>query len=193
MNAEVYVNGQHSVAFKGTSKSMTQEDKKGLLSDVDNLQTLQPLDSMQIDVVGRIPSNVAKERGFKYNGYNHPGGKKIVLTKETASNRTIYSKNGIYLTDPTWHMPSRVDVPGASYTMAHEWGHAIAARKGDPLYLDSKISFSVTKGLANGGFLSTYGKKNNGEAYAETFAEFVSTNGSSTNPVVQNMAKEFSW
>lgn len=196
LKAEVYINGTHSVAFKGTSKSIDSETKQEILKDVDNLQTIAPLDSLQVDVVARIPSNVAKNPNLKVSGYTHSNGKKIVLMKDAAADRDTLAGTKIQLADPDWHMPTyRNTVSKGTYTLSHEWGHAVDLQKNKSGTLDfeNKVDMAVKRGLSSGGFISKYGKTNLSEAYAEGFAEFVSTNKSTNNPVVAELAKEFSW
>ena len=196
VKAEVYINGNHSVAFKGTSKSLDMETKQAILKDVDNLQEKSPLNSIQVDVVARVPSNVAQKSNFKASGYTHSNGKKIVLMKDAAGDRDTLAGTKIQLTDPNWHMPTyRNSVSKGTYTLNHEWGHALdlQTNKSGTLDFESKVDMAVKRGLSKGGFMSTYGKTNLSEAYAEGFAEFIATNKSSTNQVVLELSKEFSW
>jgi hypothetical protein len=196
LKAEVYINGNHSVAFKGTSKSLDTKTKQAILKDVDNLQEKAPLDSIQVDVVARVPSNVAQKSNFKASGYTHSDGKKIVLMKDAAGDRDTLESTKIQLTNPDWHMPTyRNSVSKGTYTLNHEWGHALDSQtnKSTSLDFESKVDMAVKRGLSKGGFMSTYGKTNLSEAYAEGFAEFIATNKSSTNQVVLELSKEFSW
>jgi predicted HAD superfamily phosphohydrolase YqeG len=210
LKSEVYVNGdKHSVAFKRGTKGISAESKQLVLDDVDNLMKRNPVEQMDVEIVSSF-GNAPLPMGIKPAGYTTNDGLRIVIHKDYAFDRVTgqdKAEFGIVKADPKWHMPvSNTTASNASYTMAHEWGHAFqtqASKSGfkggidkfneSVLSRETKIYEVILKGTGQGGFMSNYGKKSTSEGYAEAFAEFHLTGGSTDNPVVAGMAKEFGW
>jgi hypothetical protein len=83
-------------------------------------------------------------------------------------------------------MPSAADVTGLRYVLTHEWGHVVTPKETERPAL--RAAFEVY-----GEFLSEYGQTSEAEAYAEAFAEWVLTRGTTSNAGVQGYAKRFGW
>lgn len=100
-------------------------------------------------------------------------------------------------TDPvpmTGFKQASVEVDARRYTITHEWGHA--TDEGDFAnaprnMIFGKISKQFPDGPPNG--LSGYGRTNKWEAYAECFADWVTSGGKSTNPATQAYAQKYGW
>lgn len=96
---------------------------------------------------------------------------------------------GDYNEDPDWFMPTSKDLPGLRYVLTHEWGHALDPQQPEVIAVWIRAqALERRKGL-----LSSYGKKNAHEGYAEAFAEWVLSGGRTKNPVVKLYAREFGW
>lgn len=85
-------------------------------------------------------------------------------------------------------MPSLKTVKPAVYVATHEYGHAHA----NSLTNEDRRSLDIMWSKHRGG-LSAYGRTMPEEAYAEAFAEWHVTNGSTTNADVRAYAEEYGW
>jgi len=211
-NSELWINGSnHTISFVGSTKKMSDEDKKALFKDVDNLQEKYPLEQLDVEVV----SDWRGTKGVEAStwGYTSDDGKKIALksnkiSEDSRFNNENWKKMGITTTQSSPNYMEAIDTSStAEYIIAHEWGHALESQNfriktsgmpQDRLY-NQKVLFglnlntAIQKGEKDGGFMSKYGKKNEFESYAEGFADFYLSKGNSKNPVTQSLAKEFKW
>lgn len=180
----VYNNGPIRVMFYSAGTKVPKNLQEKLLKEVEELQILNPRKEMTIFV--------ASNRGNAY-GSALLGDAKIWLKPDTVMTDKPIALEGGY------KMPAITTVPQRQYTLAHEWGHT----------LDEGASFTRTESIQNAttkkiiedlkkefegkAFMSTYSGENTKEFYAEMFAEFYLTKGTTDNPLVQAMAKEFLW
>jgi hypothetical protein len=180
----VYSNGPIRVMFYSAGTKVPKNLQEKLLKEIEELQILNPRKEMTIFV--------ASNRGNAY-GSALLGDAKIWLKPDTVmADRPIALEGG-------YKMPAITTVPQRQYTLAHEWGHT----------LDEGGSFTRTESIQNAttkriieeykeeftgkAFMSQYSGENTKEFYAEMFAEFYLTKGTTDNPLVQAMAKEFLW
>lgn len=211
-NSELWINGSnHTISFVGSTKKMSEEDKKALFNDVDNLQKKYPLEQLDVEVV----SDWRGTKGLDSStwGYTSDDGKKIALksskiSEDSRFNNENWKKMGITTIQSSPNYMEAINTSStAEYIIAHEWGHALESQNfrintsgmpQDRLY-NQKVLFglnlnvAIQKGEKDGGFMSKYGKKNEFESYAEGFADFYLSKGTSKNPVTQALAKEFKW
>ncbi|MCG5459628.1 phage portal protein [Micromonospora sp. PSH03] len=111
----------------------------------------------------------------------------------TDGNGNIVLSSALDNTDPygefgqAYLMPSAADGSKIRYVMAHEYGHALMHSTDPPR--------STVKEYArdNGDSLSEYGLSDHKEAYAEAFAEWYLSGGTTDNEAAQNYAKGFGW
>jgi len=217
-NNEVWMNGEnHTITFARDTKNMDVMDKEKLFNDVDEMQTKYPLDQMDVEVVSdwRGTKGMASDRGSA--AYTTNDGLKIGIRAQYVSGvfaetPEMLKKQGIVVPfDEQQFMGSVKNVSVGKYTMAHEWGHAWESKTGKLVgnsglvgggnldrfrYETKKDAFifkTVKESTLKGGYMSKYGKTNLAESYAEAFADNYLTKGKSSNPVVQDMAKEFKW
>lgn len=91
-----------------------------------------------------------------------------------------------------WKQAS-VPIEQRRWTIVHEWGHAV-----DRAYFDGaprNMIFGKWKNKADeiGEGLSRYGKTDKYEGFAESFADWFTSGGKSTNPATQAYAKYYGW
>lgn len=79
-----------------------------------------------------------------------------------------------------------VPVSAAEWTLTHEWGHAV-----DPRPMKKEPASLWANGNRNG--LSEYARKLTFEGYAESFADWVTSGGRSTNEATRLYAQYHKW
>jgi hypothetical protein len=182
----VYANGPVRVQFFSTGKKVKEKTRLKLLEEVEELQTIAPKSEMTIIV--------ASERGNAY-GSALLGDAKIWLKP------SLVNSDNPLIAELGFKMPVIAKVPHRQYTLTHEWGHTIDT--GGSFDLGTSIQSAITKKrieelkkeYANvpEAVVSGYSNKNTKEFYAEMYAEYVLTKGTTKNPLVLAMAKEFGW
>jgi hypothetical protein len=102
-----------------------------------------------------------------------------------------------------WFMPTGADHTSIEYVAAHEYGHTIdnEQKGGNTPYpvrpmavdnvLDSVVETTATTGIAPP--VSGYSKVSDNELYAEMFAEYTLSGGTTANPIAQELAKAAGW
>lgn len=85
-----------------------------------------------------------------------------------------------------WFVPTYADDP-VRHTFAHEWGHLLDKDKLERLVTSQRL---LEMGVTN---ISRYGRTNQYETYAESYAEWFGTRGKTTNPFIKEMAERFKW
>jgi hypothetical protein len=89
--------------------------------------------------------------------------------------------------DPSFFMASVNDTPSIQYILTHEYGHVLD-RRGSKIQSDAYELY--TKGIVD---ISKYGSSNEAERWAESFTEYVLTNGKTTNATAQYFADKYFW
>lgn len=180
----VYKNGPIKVMFYSAGTKVPKDIQEKFLKDIEELQITNPRNEMTIFV--------ASNRGNAY-GSALLGDAKIWIKPDTVMTNTSN------LGELNHKMPAIGRVSQRRYTIAHEWGHT----------LDEGGSFTKTESIQNAttkkiiedlkkefegkAFMSQYSGENTKEFYAEMFAEFYLTKGTTDNPLVQAMAQKFNW
>lgn len=82
-------------------------------------------------------------------------------------------------------MPIGADVPRWLYVLAHEWGHVSDTSLGE--HREWALWWDL------GYQLSAYGQTGPAEGYAEAFAEWILTQGRTSNPAARVYADRYSW
>ena len=180
----VYQNGPIEVQFYSAGANVSDKLQKQLLKDVEQLQILNPRQKMTIHVA----SNAGNAYGSALLGDAQIWLKPSTVQMELPNRAEIGHK-----------MPVIAEVSGRRYTLAHEWGHTLD--EGGSFTRTESIQNATTKKLIEEykkefegkAFASRYSGENTKEFYAEMFAEYFLSNGQTTNPLVQAMAKEFLW
>jgi hypothetical protein len=180
----VYNNGPIKVMFYSAGTKVPQKLQQKLLKEIEELQITNPRKEMTIFV--------ASNRGNAY-GSALLGDAKIWLRPDTVMSDTPTGREAGH------KMPAITTVAQRQYTLAHEWGHTLD--EGGSFTRTESIQNATTKRLIeeykeqfkDKAFMSAYSGENTKEFYAEMFAEFYLTKGTTDNPLVQAMAKEFLW
>lgn len=179
----VFINGNVEVQFHSGGTSVTPKRKKEIVEWVDKLQTTNPK--------GKVTVIIGPSKRGAY-GWATLNGDKIWIAPKTAK---IGEPNR--LEGGSYKMPALLENPQWKYTLSHEWGHHID--DGNAWYGQSGVRVDSIMRLkeqfkdVSGVFISGYAKEKNAEFLAEMFAEWMLTEGKTTNPLIQAMAKEFGW
>lgn len=169
-----YRNGPHRIRFTGThSKDFLAHQK--FLGEFDFMQTKYPTGhNMRIQV--------APSTQFQYG----VGGETTVSTGSMFINENV-------LTREVWPgMPVSDSVSSSQYVLAHEWGHSLSTK-------EEAYEHEVHNHAIEAGGLTRYGTSGAdgvlapAEGYAEAFAEWALTQGTTTNPAAIEYAKRFKW
>jgi hypothetical protein len=199
---ETYSNGNVTVRFPD---DMTVDQKQGVLRDIDTAMSHAPA-AMVADPKFPITVMVHDSLGPGKGG-DHVGeygfGATIRISKQQIqdpigsldlTNLKTYQlaknrKSDVYGTKVSWHAEAPFGTRSSTYTIAHEFGHAVGAYNqstkisafGDTsIFTVGKSNFGAD--LAGGGgtawfnrakqagFISKYATKNSSERYAEHFA-----------------------
>jgi hypothetical protein len=180
----VYQNGPIEVQFYSAGANVLAKIQKDLLKEVEELQILNPREKMTIHVA----SNAGNAYGSALLGDAQIWLKPSTVTHVTPNKGELGFK-----------MPVIGEVSQRRYTLAHEWGHTLD--EGGSFTRTESIQNAMTKQVIEDfkkefegkAFMSKYSGENTKEFYAEMFAEFYLTNGQTSNPLVQAMAKKFAW
>jgi hypothetical protein len=184
----VWQSGEHKITnYAGGDGPYAVSDKyveRVVIKTVDDLQATNPVDG-PIDV--RIMPRL-KVREFEnskemktVNGVNILGTGAIKLNGSVAGNKSIGVSN---------KNPASMGKDSLQTTLVHEWGHAIDRRE---TVTPKGSRYPSPKGIAPLKTVSKYGETNVFEAYAENFAEFYLSKGTTTNKAATDSAKEFGW
>lgn len=80
---------------------------------------------------------------------------------------------------------------GIQYVIAHEWGHVIDTRSSDDVVEHDIVKVNGVWKQIDG--MSSYGKTDPREGFAEAFADFYITDGKSNNPATKAYVEEEGW
>jgi hypothetical protein len=185
-NGTVYRNGPIEIQFYASGAKVKADEKKKFLESVDAIQTYAPKDKMII--------TVAKEKKGAY-GSAILGDAQIFLRPSVVSDDLPKEK------ELGFKMPVIAEVAHRDYVLAHEWGHSIdiGGSFGRTVSIQNPATKETIKRLqkkyANDplAIRSGYSGENTKEFYAEMFAEWYLTKGTTKNPLVQEMAQALGW
>jgi hypothetical protein len=175
----IYKNGKLEVQFSYQGLKLTEAERQLVLKEVDKLQINNPKE--------RAVVHIEKESKTKY-GWAYGGKQDLWVTPDVVKNPTVGAAE-----KGKFKMPVTSATTQLQYTLTHEWGHLL-----DDI-VDGEQTFRRSQAIAKikaeyrNAFRSGYSGKNTKEFYAEMFTEYVQTNGTTPNLLVQAMAKEFGW
>jgi len=167
----------HKVIFeKGTNVS--PEQTKALLKDAGDLIERYPPKH------GPLFLNVVTDQEMQSHGKDqYVMG--FAFTQSSSITLRASAITDEPLKDPThFNIPSASVVSTRQYFLTHEWGHITDENT-------NKIRKLVFKQI--GGAPSTYGKTNEIESYAESFAEWALTKGKTNYLSVKQYAEYYGW
>ena len=177
----VYQNGGVRVSFYSGGRTVPAKVQKQILDHIDALQATNPKSTV-------IRIHIGKNKKGAY-GWATLNGEDIWLAPKTA--KTVLPNK---VQGGTFKMPALADNEQWRYTLTHEWGHHID--EGSAFFGQASATTSTIETLKKqfpDAFKSGYSAENTKEFYAEMFAEYFLTKGTTANPLVQAMAKEFGW
>ena len=156
-----------------------------LVKEIDQLRTLQP------QVANRMIVEASSKLGVNVNGDCE------MVTLRTQSARLRIKAANLdsdkLLSEDGWKQAS-MPFESRRWTIVHEWGHAIdeGSLHGAPV---NRFFGQIRKkfpGLPPDG-LSKYGRTDKWEGYAESFADWWTTRGKTTNPATRAYAEKYGW
>jgi hypothetical protein len=177
----VYQNGSVKVSFYSGGRTVPPKVQKEILDHIDALQAANPKSTVVRVTIGKNKRNAY--------GWAILNGEDIWLAPKTAKTTTPNLVEG-----GTFKMPALAENPQWKYTLTHEWGHHIDegssffGQASETTYIIDRLKRQFPEA-----FRSVYSLEKPEEFYAEMFAEYFLTNGTTPNPLVQAMAKEFGW
>jgi hypothetical protein len=177
----VYKNGSVKVSFYSGGRTVPPKVQKEILDHIDALQAANPKSTVVRVTIGKSKRNAY--------GWAILNGEDIWLAPKTAKTTTPNLIEG-----GTYKMPALTENPQWKYTLTHEWGHHID--DGSSFFGQSSETTEIISRLKRqfpDAFTSVYSGENTKEFFAEMFVEYFLTNGTTPNPLVQAMAKEFGW
>jgi hypothetical protein len=86
----------------------------------------------------------------------------------------------------SWDMPTKVGYPSSLFSMTHEYGHMRDDRT-DEQRAEDDVAIKNVSGM------SEYGNTNINEAYAEAYAEWILSYGTTTNDAALYFANKYGW
>ena len=191
----VYKNGNivvMSYPDESNSKYQSAIYEESLLRDIDDLQSLYPVDGLVLRISDK---RIADMTGDNAYGATERGGQMMWLKGDALMpSKPNAGEN---------NMPVANVVGVREYIITHEWGHLLdKAEYGGVADIGARESlvnnilnadYSESQGTP---FMSGYGKTKTVEAYAESFVEYVvmkRAGATPSNPIVRAMAKKFGW
>ena len=177
----VYRNGNIEAQFYLGGATISEKTKQEIIDYIEQLQLTNGKEKLTV-VIGN-----SKKGAY---GWAVTGGNQIWIAPSTVRMKTpnpLEWKSG-------HKMPVLRNMKQWEYTLAHEWGHHIDINN---LLAEKRAARSLAltrlKTEFPDAFVSKYAKTNEKEFYAEMFAEWFGTSGTTNNALVQAMAKEFGW
>lgn len=187
----VYTNGWTTVYFKESEMAGLEVSPQAILQAVDRQMEGFPLRLAQIFIENdefniQYPTK-PNVRAMAVRGSLQ--GAKVWLKPRALTLKPV----AITDRERAWHMKVASDTTTMDYVLAHEWGHAREKLAGnfEVAAADKKINQLIKQEGRE--YLSDYGKTNAAESYAECWAQWVLTEGKTTNPLTLAMAKEYDW
>lgn len=172
-----------------TDDGITREQLQGIADEVWGLaQTYPPANPGTVTVTVKPPSAFLSSP----DGRGYEAGNTKAFTAHMELNELTLTD----LTTSSNAMPVARRVPTWTYTIAHEYGHAFTSRadvdEGDGKHV--RLAFFKEWWLTTlAGGMSSYGASDPIEGYAEAFAEWSLTRGSTSNRAALSYAHRYRW
>lgn len=192
-----YMSGNKMVS---TEVKLTDAEMQTLLSDLEMILAKLPehLQSRAFgvhvpagDATFRAPSLKQSTKRGTVGAYVLRGGTRVQLNPRVAKGLTSQ-------TSGAWHMPAGANFTHQQYTLAHEIGHIIdGSHQHTMLQPPGKKQFATRRDQMkywhdHADELSTYGRANLHEGYAEAFAQWV-LGGPGSSRVADEYARRYGW
>jgi hypothetical protein len=177
----IYRNGNIEVQFYSGGASVSEKTKQAIVEHIERLQLSNGKEKLTVTI------GSSKKGAY---GWAISGGNQIWIAPSTVKMKTPNP-----LEWQSGHkMPVLQNMNQWEYTLAHEWGHHIDI---NDLQAQKRamqtLAINKLKNEFPDAFVSKYATTNEKEFFAEMFAEWFGTAGTTANPLVQAMAKEFGW
>lgn len=162
----------------GPFKGQKREEMLNAMAYMHELYPQTPPRKMVL--VNNLQASVMAGPGVQ--AFVYPGADYIFMNKGSVNKM---GKGGVF--GKNWFMPNAKNVSGTEYTLTHEYGHQY----------DAQNKRSAARGLFENNnvkqHLSTYGKSQAAEGYAEAFAEWHTSRGQTDNPAAIAYARHENW
>jgi len=204
LSAEI---ASYTFEYDGGNGTRVSVYSNGFTPDAETMTTmLRRIDTLQEDFPVK-DLRVKFENGpFVDEGIEDSAGAFVVKGSKTINLRPAYSQqiDGVMPSVPRvlrdQYMPSRQTVTEGEYVLAHEWGHVMDRRSLRNISFDiyggegKKHVFADLIEQANLDFQrSNYSQTSEGENFAEAFAEYALTGGTTDIGYVQAYAEKYDW
>jgi len=191
LEGEVYVNGPVSLD-RGT---LNNTSAKEIMKQIDDLYRLNPPKSRLAITVKDLPPGYD---GMTYVPFKETDPIKMELDRKVFSRQDQLPAPPRVPGKKRPYNQNTVSIELRKWVLTHEWGHALDTRAAEHGF---DATTPMDKPLKDGLFLlyrsspnaGQYALTNQYEMYAESFADWVTSKGKSTNPVTLAYAKYFGW
>ena len=176
--------GQH-VEFDGKAK-ITDARKADTLAAVKSLTDKYPERGVSFNVLRTQVST--SMTGTPTFGFTRTRGATVMIDQATLkpagmARFTTQAAGGFF-------MPYGMVVKPIDYVTAHEYGHTLDVPRGQPR---DPVTQAILDDAGSRRYTSEYGRSSPVEMYAEHFAEWHCSGGSTDNPVTQRLAAAEGW
>jgi hypothetical protein len=174
-----------------TDDGITREQLQGIADEVWALSEKYPPANP-----GKVTITVKPDAEFEHEpgGPGYVAGSTAAFTADIELNeRTLVDGS----TSSRNTMPVSQRVPEWVYTVAHEYGHAFTPRdlvdSGDGMTIRPAFLKQWWTSVVSAGDMSAYGESDPVEGYAEAFAEWSLTHGSTSNRAARRYGRRYAW
>lgn len=187
----VFVNGPVAVVQGNMAVAVV----KDILKQIDNLYSLNPPKSKLLIEFKDLAPGVD---GATYPVLNENETIRMELDRKLFSRAVdrIPARPKVLKKKP--YNQNTVSIEKRKWVLVHEWGHAIDTRAIEHKWtantpMDTPYKDGLFLLYRNSPDAGEYASTNQHEMYAESFADWATSGGKSTNPVTVAYAKEFGW
>jgi hypothetical protein len=190
----LYVASDGSILTVDSSVHVTAHELATIKDSVSSLRggfgSTKP---MTVNVVGQAAVDaqaaLSKQEAVRGAwGWAAQGGNNVTITPLSFTNEGITSYKAASRAE--WIAPASKDASLLQYTVAHEWGHTVATAGGAGGVTAQSILAEAERA---GTLISDYATTSTAEAFAESFAEWWLTAGTTANVTVQQLARAEGW
>lgn len=161
-------------ALRPDRKQFTPDEVRPVLEEVSRLQGIAPVGGMKVTIgESEFTNHGPQVAGFAAFAYR---GKGEIFMRPRAVTPGL---------EPDVLMPAAA-TNRTRYGVAHEWGHTVDRRTSTQAAIDHDRVLGMSG-------MSTYGRSDKYESYAEAFAEWSLTGGRSESPAVSYFSETYNW
>jgi hypothetical protein len=188
----VFVNGPVTFSPNTLNNTSTKE----ILKQIDDLYRVNPpKNRLNITITENLPYNVD---GATYPVFKETDEIRVELDRKVFSRDERLPARPKVPSGNKPHNQNTVSIEKRKWVLTHEWGHVIDTRHMEQGFTqNTPLNVLLKDGLfllyKNSPDAGGYASENQYEMYAESFADWVTSKGKSTNLITLAYAKYFGW